>query len=36
MKKDGSEKLVEEVNNQLAAMRENGKYTELYNKYFTE
>lgn len=36
MKKDGTEQLVEEVNNQLAAMRENGKYTELYNKYFTE
>ncbi len=36
MKKDGSEKLVEEVNKQLADMRENGKYTELYNKYFTE
>ena len=36
MKKEGSEKLVEEVNKQLAAMRENGKYTELYDKYFTE
>jgi ABC-type amino acid transport substrate-binding protein len=36
MKKDGSEELVKEVNSQLTAMRENGKYTELYNKYFTE
>lgn len=36
MKKDGSDELVKEVNNQLAMMRENGKYTELYNKYFTE
>ena len=35
MKKGGTEQLVEEVNNQLAALRENGKYTELYNKYFT-
>lgn len=35
-KKDGSEDLVKEINSQLAEMRSNGKYQELYDKYFTE
>ncbi|MBO0897374.1 MULTISPECIES: transporter substrate-binding domain-containing protein [Arthrobacter] len=28
--------LIEEVNAQLADLRENGKYTEIYDKYFAE
>ncbi|WP_104052967.1 MULTISPECIES: transporter substrate-binding domain-containing protein [unclassified Arthrobacter] len=28
--------LIEEVNAQLAELRDNGKYTEIYNKYFAE
>ncbi|MBP3035152.1 basic amino acid ABC transporter substrate-binding protein [Arthrobacter sp. zg-ZUI100] len=36
MRKAGSEDLVKEVNSQLSTMRENGKYTEIYDKYFTE
>ena len=36
MKKSGSEELAEQVNTQLAELRENGKYQELYDKYFTE
>ena len=36
MKKSGSEELAEQVNAQLAELRENGKYQELYDKYFTE
>ncbi|MET4058737.1 ABC-type amino acid transport substrate-binding protein [Arthrobacter sp. UYP6] len=35
-KKDGSEELIAEINTQLTEMRSNGKYQELYNKYFTE
>ena len=36
MKKSGSEELAEQVNAQLAELRENGKYQELYDKYFTQ
>ena len=36
MKKSGSEELAEQVNTQLAELRENGKYQELYDKYFTQ
>ena len=36
MKKDGSEELASAVNAQLAELRNNGKYQELYDKYFTE
>ena len=36
MKKSGSEELAKQVNTQLAELRENGKYQELYDKYFTE
>jgi ABC-type amino acid transport substrate-binding protein len=36
MSKTGSEELVTAVNEQLAALRENGKYQEIYDKYFTE
>lgn len=36
MKKDGSADLAAQVNEQLANLRENGKYQELYDKYFTE
>ncbi len=36
MKKDGSEELVSEVNAKLAELRENGRYQEIYDKYFTE
>ncbi|MCC3268303.1 basic amino acid ABC transporter substrate-binding protein [Arthrobacter gengyunqii] len=35
-KKDGSEKLITEINAQLAEMHSNGKYQEIYDKYFTE
>lgn len=34
MKKKGSEELVKAVNEQLTTLRDNGKYKELYNKYF--
>ena len=36
MKKDGSEELASAVNAQLTELRNNGKYQELYDKYFTE
>ncbi|MDM7990120.1 basic amino acid ABC transporter substrate-binding protein [Arthrobacter sp. zg-Y877] len=36
MKKDGSEDLVAKVNEQLAALRENGKYQELHDRFFTK
>lgn len=36
MKKDSSAELAAKVNEQLASLRENGKYQELYDKYFTE
>ena len=36
MKKSGSEELAAQVNEQLGKLRENGKYQELYDKYFTE
>ena len=36
MKKSGSEELAAQVNEQLASLRENGKYQELYDQYFTE
>ena len=36
MSKTGSEELVAAVNEQLATLRENGKYQEIYDKYFTE
>ncbi|WAP52466.1 basic amino acid ABC transporter substrate-binding protein [Arthrobacter sp. ATA002] len=36
MKKDGSEELVKEINTRLAEMRSNGKYQEIYDRYFTE
>ncbi|UPO75941.1 basic amino acid ABC transporter substrate-binding protein [Arthrobacter sp. Helios] len=36
MKKQGSEALVTAINEQLDALRENGKYQEIYDKYFTE
>ena len=35
-KKDGSEELIKEINTQLAEMRSNGKYQEIYDRYFTE
>lgn len=35
-KKDGSEELIKEINAQLAEMRSNGKYQEIYDEYFTE
>ncbi|HEY0902793.1 MAG TPA: transporter substrate-binding domain-containing protein [Marmoricola sp.] len=34
-KKEGSEDLVEAVNDQLQELRDNGKYQEIYDKYFT-
>ncbi|MSR97850.1 basic amino acid ABC transporter substrate-binding protein [Arthrobacter sp. BL-252-APC-1A] len=36
MKKTGSEDLVAAVNAELAELRSNGKYQEIYDKYFTE
>ncbi|GAA1911015.1 basic amino acid ABC transporter substrate-binding protein [Arthrobacter gandavensis] len=36
MAKNASEELVSGVNEQLAALRDNGKYQEIYDKYFTE
>ena len=36
MSKTGSEELVSAVNEQLAALRDNGKYQEIYDKYFNE
>ncbi|TYD00127.1 transporter substrate-binding domain-containing protein [Arthrobacter echini] len=36
MKKDGTEDLVAAVNEQLTAMRDNGRYQEIYDSYFTE
>jgi polar amino acid transport system substrate-binding protein len=34
-KKEGSEDLVEAVNDELDALRDSGKYQEIYDKYFT-
>ncbi|MCC9203911.1 basic amino acid ABC transporter substrate-binding protein [Arthrobacter sp. zg-Y769] len=36
MKKEGSEELVAKVNEQLAALQENGKYQELHDRFFTK
>ena len=36
MKKSGSEELAAQINEQLANLKDNGKYQELYDKYFTE
>lgn len=36
MAKNGKEELVSAVNEQLAELRDNGKYQEIYDKYFTE
>ncbi len=36
MKKEGSEKLAEAINEQLAELKDNGTYEEIYNKYFKE
>ncbi|MBG6183866.1 polar amino acid transport system substrate-binding protein [Arthrobacter sp. CAN_A214] len=36
MAKEGSEELVAAVNEQLTAMRDSGKYQEIYDTYFTE
>jgi polar amino acid transport system substrate-binding protein len=33
-KKAGSEELVEAVNEELQALRDSGKYQEIYDKYF--
>ncbi|MHA7188980.1 transporter substrate-binding domain-containing protein [Arthrobacter sp. MDT2-16] len=36
MSKEGSEELVAAVNEQLTALRDNGKYQEIYDSYFAE
>lgn len=36
MAKDGSEALVTAVNEQLATLRDNGRYQEIYDSYFAE
>lgn len=36
VKEEGSEKLLEAVNEQLAALKEDGTYDKLYDKYFSE
>ncbi len=36
MSKDGTEDLVAAVNEQLAAMRDDGRYQEIYDSYFAE
>lgn len=36
MPKEGSEELVAAVNEQLTALRDNGKYQEIYDTYFAE
>lgn len=36
VKEEGSEELLKAVNEQLAALREDGTYQKLYDKYFTE
>lgn len=36
MSKDGTEDLVAAVNEQLTAMRDNGRYQEIYDSYFEE
>ena len=36
MAKNASDELVSAVNEQLAELRDNGKYQEIYDKYFTE
>lgn len=35
VKEEGSEKLLAELNTQLKVLRNDGKYDELYSKYFT-
>ncbi|MEV7646411.1 basic amino acid ABC transporter substrate-binding protein [Arthrobacter sp. NPDC089319] len=35
-KKEGSEALISAVNDALTTLRDNGKYQEIYDKYFTE
>jgi polar amino acid transport system substrate-binding protein len=35
-KKEGSEPLLSAVNDALSTLRDNGKYQEIYDKYFTE
>jgi polar amino acid transport system substrate-binding protein len=35
-KKEGSEKLISAVNDALSTLRDDGKYKEIYDKYFTE
>jgi polar amino acid transport system substrate-binding protein len=35
-KKEGSEALISAVNDALSTLRDNGKYQEIYDKYFTE
>ena len=34
VREEGSEALLEQVNDQLAELRDNGKYQEIYDKYF--
>lgn len=34
--KDGGDDLADAVNEELAALRESGRYQEIYDKYFTE
>lgn len=36
VQEEGSEALLEGVNTQLAELRDNGTYQEIYDKYFTE
>jgi polar amino acid transport system substrate-binding protein len=36
VKKNGGEELLKAVNSQLAELKDNGKYKEIYDKYFTE
>ncbi|MFJ6001050.1 transporter substrate-binding domain-containing protein [Arthrobacter sp. NPDC092385] len=36
MAKEGSDELVAAVNEQLTALRDNGKYQEIYDSYFAE
>lgn len=36
VKEEGSEELLKAVNEELAALRDSGKYQEIYDTYFTE
>lgn len=36
VQEEGSEKLLKAVNEQLAELKDNGQYEDLYNKYFSE